>query len=220
MISKEVIEIFRTPSEYIQWFTSLLEAIRSDRTQNEAALLHEGIYKQLYEELFPLYSLLKNKQQEWNESLFRNVLGNQSYDVEIKNNSIAYLEIATTDYDDGELLRMHKFLANKYVSLSGKITRDDKNRPISIEDEMRSHEGIVRESRESISKRIESKSEKVYQDNTGLIVYFDDYVTQYDQDDYNMLRSAVDELKPKWNGTFEAVYLVGPKGETLVEAIK
>ena len=220
MISKTEIETFRTPSEYILWFDSYLETIICDRTHREAILLHKGIFKQFHEELFPLYSLLKHKQHEWNESRFRNVLGNQSYDVEIENHKMAYLEIGTAEFDDVELFRMQEFLDKGDVSLIGKVAKDNKGRPTCIQDEMRSHAEIVQETIESISMRIESKSAKGYPDNTGLIVYYDDYVIPYSQKDVNKLQSVVDELKTEWRSTFEVVYLVGPRGDKLVEVKK
>ena len=220
MISKEEISISRRPSEYIQWFESHLETTGRDRAFREDALQHKGIFKQFYEELFPLYSLLKCKQREWNDSRFRNVLGSQSYDVEIENNSMSYLEIGTTEFDDVELLRMRVFLDNGYVSLVGKPERDNRNRPVAIQDEARSHEEIVRETMDSISALIESKSEKDYPDTTGLVVYYDDFSIVFDEDDNEMLRSGIDRLKPKWKCTFDAVYLVGPRGDIVIEATK
>ncbi len=217
MISNEEIETFRKPIEYIQWFGSHLDTIGRDRRNMEDALLHRGIFKQFYEELFPLYHLLRHKCQEWKESRFRNVIGSQQYDVEIENNCLAYLEIATTDFDDGERFRMNKFLANGHVSSTAEVARDDNNKPISIQNVARPHEEIVWETMESISKRIESKSEKDYPDNIGLIVYYNDSSIMYNQEDVNELRSAVNVLKPKWKGTFDSVFLVGTGGDTIIE---
>ena len=127
MISKEEIEIFRRPSEYIHWFESHLETTGRERVYREEALQHKGVFKRFYEELFPLYSLLKHKQHTWDGFRLRNVLGNQSYDVEIENNRMAYLEIGTTEFDEVELFRMQEFLDKGSVSLSGKVVRDKRN---------------------------------------------------------------------------------------------
>ncbi|MCP4607236.1 MAG: hypothetical protein GY845_00785 [Planctomycetes bacterium] len=219
MISKEEISIFRGPSEFIQWFQSHLETTGRDRAYREAALQHKGIFKKFYEELFPLYSLLKHKKHDWSNSRFRNVIGNHSYDVEIENNRLSYLEIGTTDFDYVELLRMREFLDNGYVSLIGKPERDERNRPIAIQDEMRPHEEIVRERMDSISALIKAKSEKNYPDTTGLIVYYDDFSIMFNEDDNELLRSDVDRLRAKWKCTFDAIYLVGPRGDILIETV-
>lgn len=217
MIPKDEIETFRRPSEYIQWFKSHLETIGRDRNYREEALQHKGFWKQFYEELFPLYSLLKHKRIKWNESRFRNVLGNQSYDVEIENNTLKYLEIGTTEFDDVELFRMKEFIKKGHVNLLGKPKRDERNRPIAIEDEARRHDDIVRETMDSISALIKSKSEKSYPNATGLIVYYDDFPIMFNEGDNKVLHSGVDRLKPKWKCTFDAIYLVGPRGDVLIE---
>ena len=220
MIPKDEIETFRSPSEYIRWFNSHLETIGRDRTYREEALQHKGFWKQFYEELFPLYSLLKHKQTEWNKSRIRNILGNQSYDVEIENNRLKYIEIGTTEFDDGELFRMREFIKNGHVNLLGKPKRDKRNRPIVIEDEARPHDDIVRETMDSISALIESKSAKSYPNITGLIAYYDDFSIMFNESDNGILRSSVDRLKPKWKSTFDAIHLVGPRGDVLIEDVK
>jgi len=213
--------MFRSPAEYTQWFESHLQTTGRDRTYREEALQHKGIFKQFYEELFPLYSLLKLKQKQWRKSRFRNVLGNQSYDVEVKGNALAYLEIATTDFDEGELFRWREFLANGYVSAIGRITRDNKGRMDRIEDEARPHNVLVQESVAAITARMNDKSAKSgYPRDTGLVVYYDDYKVRYEEEDYNLLRSTVEGLKCTWTTTFVSVFLVGPRGEVLIESKK
>ncbi|HAH21599.1 MAG: hypothetical protein A2Y00_05640 [Omnitrophica WOR_2 bacterium GWF2_43_52] len=65
-INKEEISIPRTPEEYILWFEGKLQITKEQReelkTQN---ILHKGVAKYFYEELFPLYRLLQNKSKTW-----------------------------------------------------------------------------------------------------------------------------------------------------------
>jgi len=220
MISKNEIETLRRPSEYVQWFKSHLETIGRDRTYREEALQHKGFWKQFYEELFPLYSLLKHKQIKWNESRFRNIIGDQSYDVEIQNNRLTHLEIGTTEFDDVEVFRMREFIDNDHINLLGKPKRDNKNRPVAIEDEARSHDEIVRERIDSIAALIASKSKKSYPNATGLIAYYDDFSIVFNESDDEAIRSRVDGLRPEWKCTFNVVYLVGPRGDKLIEVEK
>jgi len=220
MIPKDEIEVFREPAEYILWFESYLETIGRDRAHREEALQHKGFWKLFYEELFPLYSLLKLKQMRWTESRFRNVIGNQSFDVEIQNNRLTHLEIGTTEFDDTEVFRMREFIDNGYVSLLGKPRRDEKNRPVAIEDEARPHDDIVQERIDSIATLIESKSNKNYPNGTGLITYYDDFSIVFNESDNEAIRSRVDGLRPKWECTFDVVYLVGPRGDKLIEVEK
>ena len=96
IFKKEEIEIFRNPTKYITWFESLLREINRYERNKKEALLHIGGFKEFYEEIFPTASILKIKEQEWKESRFRNIIGNQSYDVEIENHSLKYLEVDCT----------------------------------------------------------------------------------------------------------------------------
>ena len=138
---------------------------------------------------------------------------------EIENNRMAYLEIGTTEFDEVELFRMQQFLDKGSICLSGKVVRDKRNRPKAIQDGMRSHAERVQETVNSISMLIESKSaKKRYPPNTGLAVYYDDYTIWYEQEDYDLLRSTVYRLRPKWKGTFHAIFVVGPRGDVLIEA--
>jgi len=220
MIPKDEIETFRSPSEYVQWFKSHLETIGRDRTYREEALQHKGFWKKFYEELFPLYSLLNHKQAEWIESRLRNVIGDQSYDVEIQSNTLTHLEIGTTEFDYVEVFRMREFSDKGYVSVLGKPKRNRKNRLVAIEDEARPHDNIVQERIESIVTLIESKSAKKYPAATGLVVYYDDSSIMFDEVDNEAIRSRVDGLRPKWESTFDVVYLVGPRGDQLIEVKK
>jgi len=220
VVSETEISIFRNPSEYIHWFESCLETTGRDRGSRADALQHKGIFKVIYEELFPLYSLLKHKEREWSDSRFRNVLGNQCYDVEIENHRMPYIEIGTTAFDRVELIRMRQFLDEGYVNAVGRPEKVHRNRPIRIRDEARFHEDMLRERIDSISALIETKSAKDYPEGTGLLVYHDDFSILLDEGDNRSLRLAVDGLKAKWKCTFQSVYLVGPRDDILIEATR
>ena len=118
---------FRNPTEYLQWFDHVLEHIINEADE-ENVLLHHDIYKEIHEEIFPLATLLKAKTSDWITSKFRNVLGSQSYDVEIQATDcpFAYFEIACTTFDDGEMYRMKEFLEKRIVSLTAALIRNGK----------------------------------------------------------------------------------------------
>jgi hypothetical protein len=80
--TKNEVEIFRTPPIFLSWFSKKLEQVRLNQSLREDALLHRGQFKEFYEEIFPLFSLLRFKATEWASSEFKNILGNQPYDVE------------------------------------------------------------------------------------------------------------------------------------------
>jgi len=94
IISADEIQRDRTPATFVAWFDAFLEKTRVDRSNREQILLRQGIAKPVYEEVFPLYRLLQQKQAEWSDRKFRNVLGNQSYDVIVSGPSDSYVWIA------------------------------------------------------------------------------------------------------------------------------
>lgn len=210
-------QVFRTPDEYLDWFDFLVGTAKRVGEDKKNALLHKGPYKVLHEEIFPTASLLRRKSQEWKSSMFRNILGNQRYDVEVQNNPLNYIEITCTDFDDGERFRMLKFLDMGHVSVAGTVLRDDKYRPLDINEDARCTDEVVDERLNLIVKAINKKAEKKYPDKTGLLVYFDDFSIILRDCDIVRLRDALKETRSKWTAVFEAVFLVGPRGEVLIE---
>ena len=214
---KKQMQVFRTPDEYLNWFDSLVGTAKRVGEDKRNALLHKGPYKVFYEEIFPTASLLCRKSQEWKSSRFRNIFGNQKYDVEVQNNPLNYIEITCTDFDDGERFRMLKFLDMGHVSAAGTVLRDDKYRPLDIDEDARCTDEVVDERLNLIVKAINKKVKKEYPDKTGLLVYFDDFSTILRDCDIVRLRDALKETRSKWTAVFEAVFLVGPRGEVLIE---
>ena len=73
MYTKQEVELLRNPTEYIEWFEKLLNKVNSDKSTKKESLTHSGSFKIFYEEIFPLWSLLKQKKDEWTDSSFRNI---------------------------------------------------------------------------------------------------------------------------------------------------
>ena len=210
-------QVFMTPDEYLNWFDALVGTAKRVGEDKKNALLHKGPYKVLHEEIFPTASLLRRKSQEWKSSRFRNILGNQRYDVKVQNNPLNYIEITCTDFDDGERFRMLKFLDMGHVSAAGTVLRDDKYRPLDINEDARCTDEVVDERLNLIVKAINKKAKKKYPDKTGLLVYFDDFSTILRDCDIVRLRDVLKETRSEWTAVFEAVFLVGPRGEVLIE---
>jgi len=212
---KANIEAFRTPGEYLSWFNELIAPrIGEDKKR---ALLHVGLFKLIYEEIFPTASLLKHKRLAWKDSKFRNIVGSQPYDVEIENNALKYLEVTCTDFDDSERFRMQNLIERGHVNPSGVILRDRKGRPVDIDEDARRTDDVIEERIDLIVKAIKKKSEKEYSYRTGLIVYFDDFSIMLREPDLLRLRDALELTKPIWQPSFESVFLVGPRAEVLIE---
>ncbi len=221
MISKKDIEQFRNPAEYIQWFEFHLESTR-DWTDREALAQrskHKGIWKVFYEELFPLYSLLKHKKLDWKNSRFCNIVTKTpSHDVVIENNEMAYLEIGTTSFDDGEAFRTDEFLEKRQVSSFAEIIRKRKkpHPPIGIKDTSPSAGVRVQKAVDDISKLIKKKLENDnYVDGTGLVIDYDDSSMPYSEGHYNTIRYAASGFNSQWKDKFKALFLVGTSGSVI-----
>jgi len=221
---KTEIQKFRKPSEYLQWFDLVVQHI-IDEADEAKVLLHQDTYKEIHEEVFPLATLLEAKGRDWNNSEFRNVIGSQSFDVEIQSSEcpLAYLEIACTTFDDGEIYRMKEFLDKRIVSLTALLIRDGKemksgNRQVTeISALPRNRNHAVQEVAEKVKKQILKKSKKDYPERTGLVVYYDDCSHYFRGNDYDQIRSVCKETEPSWRSNFDALYAVGITNSELIE---
>jgi hypothetical protein len=84
-INEKEISRPRTAEDFIFWFEKKLEITKERKTElKRQNLLHKGISKIFYEELFPLYRLLQNKVEDWKKEKFMLVIGNQNYDVKVQ----------------------------------------------------------------------------------------------------------------------------------------
>ena len=116
-LTKEEISKPRTPKQFVNWFEeklSVTKQLRHDLLKQN--ILHEGIAKYLYEELFPLYRLLQNKLEEWNDVKFTPILGYQNFDVDVKsnrNNFLKNIEITQADMNYDEKNRMMYLFQNE-----------------------------------------------------------------------------------------------------------
>ena len=219
IIRAEEVQVFRNPSAYIEWFDGLLLAIRDDPSIKEPARRHEGVFKKFYEEMFPLVSLLKVKKEKWRESEFRSVFGNQNYDVEIRSNALMFLEVVTTDFDDGELFRGGVLTARGSVDAIAPVVRDERGRPIGFENEgdCRLHDNVVSEVLTLAQSRLLAKCEKTYPAKTGLVINVDDYKTNPTCSDWQRFSTMLEARRPHWQPIFETVFVVGPRGQSCIE---
>src|SRR3989338_8783955 len=126
IIAREEIEIPRTAVEYVRWFEGKLELTKKYKENlRKQGLLHKGIAKDFYEELFPLYRLLQIKLNEWKQLKVIPKIGNQNYDVQViadETEIPKFIEITTASLVDvNEHYRMECFEKNKHVDLYGEV---------------------------------------------------------------------------------------------------
>jgi len=196
------IELSRTAEEFIRWFEGKLAITKEKREElREQNLLHVGIAKIFYEELFPLYRFLQNKREEWRVESFAPVLGNQNYDVAIQTSREdvpKYIEIIITDMDKDEYFRMKCLVKDRSVEMG--------NRDVKA----------------LIVKSIDKKMSVVERpQNTALLIYFDDYVDfRFDDETAKFkMNSFIDSLRLPWKERYAALYVVGASGKSFYERV-
>jgi len=216
----------RTAEEFICWFEKKLAITKERRDLKRQNLLHKGIAKEFYEELFPLYRLLQNKAEDWKKEKFTPVIGNQNYDVEVQTDREdvpRHIEITTADMDEEENCRMLYFLEHGHVNLTGKVSieRDKKTgRKINVENEWRENSKGTQEVKDRIRELIAKKLSVIKRpDNTGLLVYYVDYIYfRYDDDaSKHEMGEFIDSIETPWQGQYSMLYVVGASGKSFFE---
>jgi|GEM_PF-1932172 len=224
IITIEEICSLRTPTQFLEWFEDKLREIKERNVINDQVILREGIAKFFYEEVFPLYRLLQNKKDAWSNLKFKNVYGNQSFDVEIFGSKEyelpSFLEITIADQKYEDHLRMWYFAEHGHVCMTGPVTYTGTKKTglnVSVANEARQHAEMNQEKKDLIRIAITGKTSKSYPENTGLLVYFDDYVAFSRYKDKAVMDEFLDELDVDWTDKFSALYLVGASGNQIWE---
>lgn len=217
------IERDRTPAEFVEWCGTFLDTHGRDRSFRRQILMREGIAKPLYEEVFPLFRLLAHKESEWAGHRFRNVLGNQPYDVTVTppiDGAISHLEITVADKDRDEALRMEYFSSHSSVSALGPVRlsggRRD-GRRIEVENVAMMHSDVVAAKRAALSAAITRKAANDYGGGTGLLVYFDDAIAFADTEDARVMVDLLAAARSVWMPRFAALFVVGSSGKRFWE---
>jgi spore coat polysaccharide biosynthesis predicted glycosyltransferase SpsG len=88
---------------------------------------------------------------------------------------------------------------------------------VSVANEARKHTKLNQEKKDLIRIAITRKTSKAYPENTGLLVYFDDYVAFSRYKDEAVMEGFLEELDVSWTEKFSALYLVGASGNQIWE---
>jgi hypothetical protein len=225
-ITVDDIQRFRRPADFVSWFFRKLDEINSGEGVREQILLRQGIAKVVFEEVYPLYRLLQNKGSEWNEIEFRNVVGNQQFDVETTSEIQIvphFMEITIADQNYEEHLRMRYLVDHGHVPLIGKVSHEGtKKRGYKIRPaiEMRLHTEINKNVEAMIKDAVALKCGKDYPKDTGLLVYFDDNKAFRNSDDTELMSSFIASLGDDWMNTFSHLFVVGATGSKVWSRVR
>lgn len=182
-ISKEELTKKRTPSELWSWFKQKVDQIYYSSGEGRKALrLHEGLTKQLMEEIYPLAIWGKRKFGSTDKVLLQPVISNQSYDAVITDlrtepASRSYIEITQSHEGENEYLRSFVLHNEGLVSRYGIVSKTGTKRTgmqVSVEPDGAYVEEAAKNDLERILAAAKLKKGKDYPANTSLIIFFDD----------------------------------------------
>jgi len=126
----------RSPSELRTWVLEKCSTIANVKEAKRAALLHFGLFKKFYEEIFPFSLLVSRVYGNCTDVLcLPNLDETKDFDAEVKEPSRSTKVEITQARQGDEHLRMEYFLEHGHVSFSGPLVAQGPkgNRRITVE---------------------------------------------------------------------------------------
>lgn len=218
-ISIEELTKKRTPSELMSWVKQKMDNIGSTDEGESVLRLHEGLAKQLMEEVYPLSIFGWRKFGNDDQIYIQPIIGNKSYDAVVtdlssKPASQSYIEITQSHEGESDYLRRLVLDKKGIVFMHGPVIKTGTKktgRKISIPTKVVRPDEVARNELGRIIDAAKRKTAKDYPVNTSLIIVFDD--------DW-FFRRAIDDAKLdafvkrhilNLDLRFSALYLVGWK---------
>jgi hypothetical protein len=216
-ISIEELTKKRTPPELMNWVERKIEQIGSTDEGLKALRLHEGLAKQLMEEVYPLALFGVRKFGNTDQVLMQPIIGDQSYDAIVTDlrsspASQSYVEITQSHEGENDYLRNLELHRQGYVFPRSPVykTGTKKTRiQVSIPAKAFEVGEIARKELEKIVDAAKKKAGKDYPINTSLIIVFkDDWSFRRVIDDANLDAFAKRYIL-KLDLRFSTLHLVG-----------
>lgn len=222
MISKEDIETFRTPEQFIEWVNDTLSQFD---TRDKKILIRSKSkpeYKVFLEESYPLMLFCKRYFNNTTEEIqLKQILGNQTFDVMVENHiQFQYIEITQAINGEIEALRMEQLNSVGYVSASGPIsvkgTKKQLERIVKFDEYDENMKVLIEKfPMELIEECVDKKIKKAYPLNTFLLIVFDDHRHIHLDDDLDYLNEFMKiTIYPKISQVFRGASLIGLSGKT------
>lgn len=220
LFSDEDIQEIRTPDELSQWLATLFGNLETARGGKEAVRLRKGLCKELVEEVFPLSKWANLVYPGNNEIKLEPVLGNQNYDALIHGGA-SEIRVEVTQAHEGENEFLRRLMLHREGSAPahGKILKTGTKRTgISVKAKVEavSHEGVVSQTIEHVENAINNKISKTYDDNTVLLVMFEDSLI-FEDADISKLDKHIERFLEGVDTPFAKIYVLGWSGKVLLE---
>lgn len=195
------IEQWRTVEEFMNWFEIGLTLLRKHAGDVETEVLmrkldsqRKNTAKRVMEEVYALYNLLFDRKHEFIGCQVRNILGSQSYDVELQGHpKYKYIEIVSSCDGKQDAMERKQRLSPNWES------------PVTV---LESPQSCVAPIVVQIENALKKKLEKnCYTDEYALLIVFDA--------ERVLIKPYQDELKKQleaksWTfGVFQDIFIVG-----------
>ena len=233
ILTREECEQTRTTQNLGAWVDEKITLFHMLSKKNDVIkrklLLHEGIFKKFYEEIYPLSLFAQHYYKGCTDIFFKPEIGNQNFDAIILDclkEPIHEIEITQAHAGHPEYLRMKYFLKHGHVNPLGDVVYSGTKRSghvIVVENEAIDHPKIIEDSLILIEKAIRKKanrSKNNHNIDTLLLIVFDDFIAfrpDGKEEERKILVKFINDkiylLKPN----FDRVFLVGWSGKSFYE---
>lgn len=228
ILTKEEMVIERTPKELAAWVERKLQEFKGLDDLKEDVLLHKGLFKKFYEEVYPLNILANKLYKDRSDIGCISNLGNQDFDAVICDYSFSpphKLMVEFTcaiEYPD-EHLRMKYFLEHGHVNVYGELSYTGTKKTghkIHVENEMIDRDVLLQKILSLIKKAAEQKSvpgkRNKYGRNHLLVILFNDRFLFNSKDVVRVLENFVKTNVLPIPLNFKAIYVLELSGETFL----
>lgn len=225
IISIEELTKKRTPLELLSWVKQKMEQIESTDEGEGVLRLHEGLAKQLMEEVYPLAIFGRRKFGNTQQVLLQPIIGNQSYDAlvtDLRNKppSLSYVEITQAHEGESDYLR-RLVLQQQGIAFgpSPPIKKGTKKKGLQVSTPVKAvnFSIVARDEQQRIIDAAKRKAGKDYPTNTSLVIMFnDDFPFRQHVNDSN-LATFVKEHILNLDLRFSTLYLIGWREEVFLE---
>jgi hypothetical protein len=225
IISIEELTKKQTPSDLLSWVKQKMDQIESTDEGERALRLHEGLAKQLMEEVYPLAIFGWHKFGNTQQVLLQPVIGNQSYDALVtdlrnKPTSLSYVEITQSHEGESDYLR-RLVLQQRGITFghSPVIKKGTKKTGLQVSIPLKavSSNEVARDELRRIIDAAKRKAAKDYPTNTSLVIMFnDDFFFRRAINDSN-LATFVKKHILNLDLRFSTLYLIGWREEVFLE---
>ena len=221
----------RTPVELVRWVEDKCRMFADcpEPEANEWALLHKGLFKQFYEEVYPLHLFVSRLYTGRTDIQCMPNLDNRDFDAMIIDYSpspSARLKVEITYAFAGhdEHLRMKHFVAHGHVNAAGKVSSSGtKNREheIHVEDDAFERTDLLKRTCSLIQaavvrKSMRSNAPQKYGQGHVLLVAFDEWYVVHTVQDIAVIKDFVEKHILTLPLNFATLYVIGLSGKTFL----